>query len=511
VFRFEEGTFREVFRDVPLRRTDGIDVVRAEMDGRPLPVGREPGTVEIEKRSSRIRIVWRFAPTEGTTREFVLNYRVRGAVRRDDAADLLVWRATPGEHRYRIASSTIEFELPVTPLAAPEITSRKADTPRLTFAGSSARIQAGPLRENGWIEASLRFPRGAVASTPPAWQRHAADIAARSPTWIVAAAVVLAAGLVLLFAWRQSYDTPPAETEFERADWHQSATPDLLTPTISGVVASNGRTTLEHAMATLFSLAHRGEIDIQEKPRGMLGQRDFILTRRGEAASLAGYERLVLDLAFKNGARHNATGATVLLSQARSRLMRGQRKFAAEINRELASAGLLDAGRKAIRDRYNKAAIVLLIAAGLAAVPAAPFVTQQGPWPFLISASLVLLALAAAIFAASASPLSNDGVRRGAQWRQYRKHLRAIAQDKRPSAGLSPTAVLPYAVALGLAGAWSKFMKAHNHAAPAWFHALPSSQDAGAFAAFIATGGAGATSGHGGGAGAAGGGASGAH
>lgn len=44
VFRFEEGTFREVFRNIPLRHTDGIEIVRAEIDGQRLPCGRESGT-----------------------------------------------------------------------------------------------------------------------------------------------------------------------------------------------------------------------------------------------------------------------------------------------------------------------------------------------------------------------------------------------------------------------------------------------------------------------------------
>jgi hypothetical protein len=509
VFRFEDGTFRDVFREIPLRRTDGIEVMRAEMQGERLPFGKEAGTVEVKNRSNKVRVVWRFTPIEGVTREFVLNYVVRGAIRQDDAADVLVWRATPGEHRYRIASSTIEFALPVAPSAAPTVTSRKAAAPRVTATGNLVRIQSDAVNTNGWIDTSVRFARGAIVTTAPAWQRHAADVAARSTSWVIAGSVTFAAGLMLLVAWRQSYDTPPGQSESERAEWDQSSPPDRLPAAIGGVVAANGRTALEQVMATLFSLGDRGEIDIDEKPRGVLGQRDFVLTRRAESRSLAGYEQTALDVIFKDQPHH---GATASLSQARSRLARHMRKFSAAMNRELTSTGLLDAARKSIRDRYVAAAIVLMIVAALATIPAALLVQAHGPWPLLIPGAIVLVALTSTIFAASISPLSNDGVRRGAQWRQYRKHLRAVAQGKRPPTGVEPTAALPYAIALGLAGAWSKFMKAQNLAAPSWFHPLPSSHDSGAFAAFIATGGAGATTGHGGaGAGAAGGGASGAH
>jgi hypothetical protein len=47
VLRFTDGTFREVFRELPDRRTDGVDVIRAEMDGEPLPFGNEPSPCTI--------------------------------------------------------------------------------------------------------------------------------------------------------------------------------------------------------------------------------------------------------------------------------------------------------------------------------------------------------------------------------------------------------------------------------------------------------------------------------
>ena len=71
--------------------------------------------------------------------------------------------------------------------------------------------------------------------------------------------------------------------------------------------------------------------------------------------------------------------------------------------------------------------------------------------------------------------------------------------------------LLPVAIALGLAGAWAKFLKTERLPAPAWFRALPSGGDNAAFVACIAHGGASAHGGGGaGGGGAAGGGASGA-
>src|SRR6187397_2115304 len=46
IFRFESGTFTYVFRELPRRRTDDIEVVSATMDGRDMPIGSGAGFVE---------------------------------------------------------------------------------------------------------------------------------------------------------------------------------------------------------------------------------------------------------------------------------------------------------------------------------------------------------------------------------------------------------------------------------------------------------------------------------
>jgi hypothetical protein len=507
VFRFEDGTFSEVFREVPRRRTDGIEIVRAEMDGQRLPFGNERGTAEVLTRNGRVRVIWRFGPVEGVTRAFVLNYRVRGAVRQEAQADLLAWRATPGEHHYRIAASDIRFELPVAPEGTPHVIARKTAAPRVRVDGTIVHVTGSDIGQNGWIDTSLSFSRGALIDRPPAWQQDALDVAARAPAWIFAATMVVLAGLIVLISWRQSYDAPSRELQWAHGDSQQSEPPDGSDPAIAGVLAANGRPALEHAMAALFALAERGEIDIAEKPRGMLGQRDFVITRRRSHDRLAGYERAALETIFKGQAEQ---GSTVTLSQARTRLSLRFRAFSRQLTEELIGTGLADRARKAIRDRYNRSAMWLLVAGGLGIGPAALFVREHGGWPLLIPAALMLLALAAVIFAATVTPLSNEGVRRGYRWREYRKHLMAIAQGKRMPLHGAEQLPLAIAISVGLASAWSKFLKQRGHPAPAWFHPLSDGDAHSAFSAFIATGGAGSSGGAGGGAGAAGGGASGA-
>jgi hypothetical protein len=176
---------------------------------------------------------------------------------------------------------------------------------------------------------------------------------------------------------------------------------------------------------------------------------------------------------------------------------------------------MIDATRRASRTRYLKIGGVVLGLAGLAVIPCALVASERGPGPFFIPLALAIVGVISLIVAASLTPLSNDGVRRAEQWRAFGKHL-ANPQAIEPRWGASGTGesrILPFAVALGLAAAWSKFMKKRHVQTPGWFHAASDIDSGHAFAALVASGGAG-THGHGGGipggGGVAGGGASGA-
>jgi hypothetical protein len=130
-------------------------------------------------------------------------------------------------------------------------------------------------------------------------------------------------------------------------------------------------------------------------------------------------------------------------------------------------------------------------------------------WGLLPAAALAALAILAFIFYGSLTPLSNEGLKRRDAWGAYQKHLRNVARDRAQLARSSPSQLLPFAVALGLAGVWSKFIKHHPEDVPPWFRTI--SADGSAFPAFVAAGGAEASGGGAGGAGgAAGGGGSGA-
>jgi protein-S-isoprenylcysteine O-methyltransferase Ste14 len=503
VIRFESGSFTQFFRAIPVRMTDGIEVVSASMDDQPLARGKGAGQFEISN-SSNVRVTWHFPQTPPSTHTFDLVYTVRGVVRQEADADVLAWRILPSEHRYQIASSTADISLPSSPIVAPELETRRVGDSSVRVNDRSVRIDARDLRANGWTQTSIRLPRGSVIDEPPAWQQHQIEVAETARTWIIAGVIVVVGGLILLFFVHQQYDSPTRDYSTAA---HWAMPPDASPPAIAGALLANGSPRLEHAMAALVSLAERGELRIDEQRR-LLGQRQFTITRAKRDRSMAPYEEKLIEIIF------DGHGGTVALGKARNRLMRQFRKFKTALEPAMQAAGLLDEDRRAVRRRFAQIAIACLISAGVAAFTLALMVERFGPLPMLIPAALAVVGAATLICFAAHTPLSNEGIQRARGWRGFRGHLRDIARDREPSPSDPVTRqMLSYAIALGLAHSWASYLKKHRSAAPDWFHAVAATGDdsAVAFSTFVASGGAHAGGAHGGAAGAtAGGGASGA-
>ncbi|MEO7273742.1 MAG: DUF2207 domain-containing protein [Vicinamibacterales bacterium] len=513
-FRFESGTFDHVYRELPARRTDGIEVVSASMDGRPFPVGEGVDHVEISGGSKK-RVEWHFARVSESTHVFVLTYIARGVVIQADGADLLEWRALPREHQYRIDASTIEYVLPAGAVAGDvSAATPRTETHRLdgevtvsmergpedvTAPPVRARLTASRIRENGWVEQSFRLPRGSVISAPPAWQQSALTAAAFAPRWITAAAVLVFAGLILLFGLRQQYDAPSVDRAVTTTG---GAVPDALPPALAGALVANGRAEPDHAMGTLFALADRGIVSIEEQPR-RFGTHNFEITHRQGRSPQPGHESVLLGLLFDQNHPERTS-----LSKARGRLTRRFKQFSAAVQQELATAGLLNLDRQHLHDRFMTLGVAFLIMAGLAVPLAALFVSRFDGWPMLLPAALVVVGVASFIAAASVTPLSNEGVRRAARWRAFRGDLKDMSQHSDQPAARNLGALLPFAVATGLSPYLARYLKKHPGSVPAWFRALSAASPDGAFTAFV--GSSAAHGGAGGGGGAAGGGGSGA-
>lgn len=491
VFRFDSGTFTHVFRQIPARRTDGIDILSARIDGRAV----QP---EVERRNG-VRVTWRFPSTgSNTTRTFELTYVVRGAIRVDADADAVIWMALPREHAYRIESSRIDFELPADPIRPPAIETRRVDASTVATDARRVTVTASGIGKNGWIDTTVMLPRGTAAPAPAAWQLRAMRARDLAPRWIAAAGIVAFAGVVLLMAMRQNYDAPPRDPDTTASS---PAAPDDLPPPVAGVLTTNGSVRFEHAMAALFALAERGQLTIREQTRGRFGQRNYVLERNRGAQGLRPLESAILDLIFERNSE-------VPLSRARSRLVQHLKRFSQPLLTEMRERGFLDDGRQHLRKRYAVVGVMAIVLAALSVIPAGLLTDEYGGWTMLIPGALALTALLALVFYEAVTPLTNDALRRSREWRSFKRHLKEVAGGR--AAAHEPAAqVLPFAIALGLGSAWSKYLRNHPDAVPGWFQAFGTVDAGAAFAAFVVTSGASGGSTGGSGAG-AGGGASGA-
>ena len=512
VFKFAGGPFTFVYRDLPTAYSDGIWDIEASLDGQPMPKGSQAGQVEIEW-DNPIKVTWHFAPTSDSTHTFQLNYRVAGVIRSEANADLFWWNALPTEYEYTIGSATVRLTYPsgIQPIGPPEV---RRGAAQVAQEAGQVIWSARDIRPNTPLTVALPFPRHSLAAAPPDWQAREESAERAMPGFLAAAGAVLLGGIGALWAIWARGRRP--ETALGPATLPSSILPDRSAPAVAGtLVAPNAKPGPAQALATLFSLAQRGVLVIEESPEKRWYRPHEFTVRLVDGAprNLRPHERELLDLLFTT-----KTGRTdaIKLSEVGTRLTSKLSRFSQPLTEELQASGLIDGERQATANRFmiiGVGLIVMMIPLGALAVVLMP---RAGGWPFLLVAVAFLLGVAAFILASAYSPLSDEGERQAARWRGFEKYLKEVTKGREPAWDLKLfDEYLPYAAAFGLTEGWAKaFQKRGGAEIPPWFRALAGAQDGGV-AAFVAmtsaarSAGASGTGGAGGG-GAGGGGGSGA-
>lgn len=503
VFRMEDGTFTYVWRDIPVRRTDGIVDLVARMDGVVLPEGTGEGHVEV-RRGGSVRVTWHFAPTSGVHR-FSLAYRMLGVAAREGGGDTLAWVMLPQEHGYAIAQATASIELPDgARLIAPVMV--RPSAAGVSVAGSRILVSAAALNKDASVRIDARIAPGTLSASLPSWQAADEIRRRRGPWMLLVAAGILVAGLGWLATFVAAWSRPTTIARPRSAS--RGGPPDEHLPVaIAARLGSRGGT-MAQAMATLTDLAARGVVRIEERPRATkFFGRSFALQLVQEPAGLLPHEAMLLDLAFGSGANRKAE---VTLQQLQRLLANKGRRFSAAIVEAMRRRGLIDADRQAARRTLIGAAIGIACLGVVAIAFAVGLARTFGGWSAVVPAAVGVVALATAIAASTFDVLTREGRQQAADWRAWLTALATAAKDK---TSMSPTAVewLPFAVAAGAAHAWAKKAAASGASVPSWFRAAATADDGAAFVALMAAEGsssgvnAGASAG-----GAAGGGSSGA-
>ncbi len=521
-FQFEGGPFSTVFRELPLDFTDGIRVVSAGVDGQIWPQGSAPGQVEISG-TDPVRIEWHLPPTSNATHDFDLHYQMSGVVHQGDGADRLKWIPLPSEHEYFITNSQVavnyhpEAQLTGQPIVSLGTVEPATETGLTVFTAANLAANQSPLIEMG-------FYPGTFITEPPQWQQNQmaqAEHEARRDElawiWLLMAAALGLGGLTVLVVVWSGYRRPSPS----RSSLAYEAPADL-SPAIAGALRkSSADPDWNQALGTLFDLAGRDYLTIEELPAEKWYQsKDFLLRRSEpeESSFLLPHERMLLALVFTTKSGHQIESSKLsklgqLITSSR------WKRYADSVRAEMKAMGLMDRSRQDVRRNLMIPGGILLFLALVAVLLEILLYEPFGLWPLAVAGVLLLLGIASFITAASISIWSENGLKLAAEWEPYYRYLRGVSRGK---SGASHEQEfdrhLPYVAAYGLLHGWAKrFEKDGYDQVPAYFRSA-SSAGSNQMAAFVAmtaatssSGGSAAGAGAAGGAaGAAGGGASGA-
>lgn len=512
VFNFHGEPFTYVFREVPTEYTDGIADVVGAIDGRTLPRGDQPGQLEVSGRNP-LRVTWHFEPTSDVSRTFSLTYRLLGLVKRTNDQDVIVWQPLPDSYEYPIAASLVRLRYPAAaaPLGEPEI---QAGSAAVTAAANQVSFNQQNLAPNTPLVIALRFPSGSLISAPPEWQRQADARQAQGPFWIGAAAVVLLVGVGAAVALGASHRRPASVKEALR---HEPPAP--LPPAFANILYRQGsKPDWNAALATLFDLAQRGVLVIEENPeKKWFRGRDFVIKLAQEPSGLLPHEESLLALLFETKKGRSRSVGMAELSQRIS--SRAWEQFRQTLYAEFTAAGLLDPQRQQTKRRWTIAGILFILSGLVVTIPMMLILyTFSGLWPLLLAGSAIIVGVVMLIVGGLITPLSRQGTALASQWRSFAAYLKQITRNK--AAATRPDIFdlyLPYAASFGILHSWARYFEKKGGAKlPPWFQALTATPDEamGAFvamtAASSASGGSAAGAAGAAAAGAAGGGASGA-
>lgn len=511
VYRFTGGPFSFVFRELPTDHTDGITGITAGMDGMTWPQGTEPGEVEISGRDP-IRVEWHLPPTSDTTHTFTLAYTQLGVVERGTESDVLNWQALPDEYEYEIDSSRLTINFPPS--------GRLMDEPEITAGAAVVTTEPGRavfdmqnLSSGDPLVVRLSFAPGAFNGPPPTWQAQRESQGNRAWIWITAAvAVLIGGGLALIQAARNNMRSVPKSNS-------STQKPPLDLPPALAAYLANQSVSWQHALATLFDLAGRGHIAIEQiREKSMLRSAEFILTLLDRPDGLRPHESALLDLLFTDKA---GVPRDVITMSEMSRLITSSRwkGYTRTLEGEAEQERLTNPLVKGKQKKAIGLGVALLILAPLLLIAGALFDSLFGMWPLLLMGAVALIGFLAVIFGASYNKLSDKGFQYATAFEPFRRFLQDVAKNK---ADLQDKAYyeayLPYATGYGLAEKWVKRMAtSEDPRIPAYFRAA-GADEAVNMASFIsvivatsnAGGAAGASAAGAAGAAAAGGGASGA-
>jgi uncharacterized membrane protein YgcG len=281
-----QGSFRKGSREIPLGRTDGIEVLEVGEEGRPYERGHgeKDYTYVVEENKDYVRVRWYYPELRDDKRTFYIRYRAIGAVRRYEGGDQVWWKALSEKHGYEIRQSRVVVYLP----EGAVVQRAEAYGPArymVEEGGKVVRFEAErPLVADESFEVRVQFPHGIISPEVPAWQaeeeRVKEEEERRQAMFLVAIGILFVAMTSMVaygvWVWVRKYREPYV---FDKPDILKEP-PYLDPPGMAGALVDQ-EVEMRHILATLVDLARRGIITIEEVGAG---EKDYVIRFIGGAS-----------------------------------------------------------------------------------------------------------------------------------------------------------------------------------------------------------------------------------
>jgi Predicted membrane protein len=476
-FQFVGGPFTTVYRDLPLDKTDGIQVVQASMDDASATGIADNVSVGAASQGNQTEVQWFFDGISDETHTFYLTYLVKGVIQQQPGADWLAWLALPTSHEYTIDQSTITISYPARARLLHAAQNSQSDV-AMTSSSRQVIFTAHDLGSDETLEADLSFAPSSVIKQPPHWQEQEQLTSYIFWPCLLGGIILLITGSIILSrdAKKSAHKNPP---DGERLWLTVTAPPDDLSPALAGLIAQNDpmHVTQAHFLATVFDLVNRGVLEFQETEEQPFSfqkpERRYWLVPKSLPDDLQPYEQAALKLLFPGilVGRDRRNFSTISTNYQ----IHSQR-FKTAVQQAIQQRGWLDQRRQAARKHLSMISLILFL------VTLGGFITtiilllchlSALASLFFVDIACLILTLLEWRHCTRCVPITDEAWRQSWRWRKFSHFLYQVCANSAMLGKHDPGKAeqyLPYAASFGLTSQWLvHFYGSGRTAAPAWF------------------------------------------
>ncbi len=434
-----------------------------------------PGTFEVSRSSSEVRIDWYFEPALGQ-HTYTFSYTVEGGVivgtLDEGSGDQIFWKAIPSDHPGRIQNSTVTIRLPegVEPQRYTDdgtylvegLAAGRANLVETEVSGNGRIITytlLEPLLPGHALEVRVQFPHGILDIPTPSWQARQQNADVYGLIGLVLSGLLFIGGPLTIVALWYTRGRDP-ETGLIVPEYLPEP-PSNLRPAVVGTLVDE-KADMRDIISTLVDLAQRGYLSISENKAN-----NHVFTLENSAtAGLRPYEAQFIRDVFGSKTERP-------LSELRYKFANKLPKLRTMLYDELISEGLVDRSPDKVRTTYAVVAAMILVGAVIAFIALVAILPEEAAYVgFCGAAALGITALFAGVMGRFMPNKTAKGAEEKAKWDAFRNYLQNIeAYQNMDEAGGLFEKYLPYATAFGLDRTWiRKFSGVPNTPVPPWYY-----------------------------------------